>query len=524
MKITAPTRVQSLVVPQLISEDAKDMLISSPTGSGKTLAYVLPILQRLLEESGEEDKDRHAVGTRVLIVVPTRELCVQIEEVLSNVAKKFYWIVCGSVMGGEKKKSEKARLRKGVTVLVSTPGRLLDHLKTTESFNLSNLRYLVFDEADRLMDMGFEASLTEIYDILSERVSDRFNADKVRAVLLSATLKPHVKGFASRVLRDPHYVSVHKEAVVDKDLSDVNIREEEAKEIALPETLQHGVVEVGYSRKFTALLGFLRWKMQTQEELKAIVFMTACAEVEYYHALLQEANVFPDADLHMLHGSLPQVDRTQIFLKFCSAKSGVLLCTNVAARGLDLPEIDWSIQYDAPEDVAEYVHRAGRTARKGRKGRGLLFLSPEKEIGFAKILEDHGIQLKKVELGPLVDLGFDLSNKCISVLVTDKEIEAKANAAFVAFVRGYSTYPRALKFIFHPKNLNLGKVAKSFLLRNAPSTIAKIFNRQRTAAPISMKEAVKIRNPEFAKGAMKQVHKGKKPLNTKFDALAEFMC
>jgi ATP-dependent RNA helicase DDX31/DBP7 len=413
-------------------------------------------------------------------------------------------------------------LRKGVTVLVCTPGRLLDHLQTTASFNVSNLSYVVFDEADRLMDMGFEASITEIYNILASKIPRRFSHNQVRCIMLSATLKAQVEGLASRVLTNPLYLAVSHNEDEAKESAD-GVRSD-SKAIALPETLQHGVIEVDYTKKINALLGFLNWKMKTQEDLKAIIFMTACAEVEFYYTLMLEAGLFKDGELHMLHGSLPQVDRTQIFLRFCSAKSGILICTNVAARGLDLPEIDWSIQYDAPEDVSEYVHRAGRTARKGRKGRGLLFLSPNKEIGFANVLGEHGIELRRVESEPLLRLAYESMNKCLSIMVADKEVEAKANAAFIAFVRGYSTYPKHLKSFFHPKNLHLGHVAKSFLLRNPPSTIAKMFNKERSSNALSVKEASKIKNPEFAKGAMKLVNRGKKPLNTKIDALAEFMC
>jgi ATP-dependent RNA helicase DDX31/DBP7 len=450
-------------------------------------------LQNLQAELKEGEKliDR-GQGLRALILAPTRELCVQIEEVIRNLSMRFYWIVSGTVMGGEKKKSEKARLRKGVTILVATPGRLLDHLKTTEAFKVSNLSYLVFDESDRLMDLGFEKAVMEILDILKFKAAQQFESGTFQTIMLSATQTQSLEGFSRQLLKNPEYVSIANAS--------------KANAFALPETLQHGLIEVGYEKKFSALLGFLTWKIMSQKDLKAIIFMTACDQVEYFYNLFIAAEVFSeDVKLHMLHGSLPQVDRTQVFLKFCSAKSGILICTNVAARGLDLPEIDWSIQFDAPEDIPEYVHRAGRTARRGRKGRGLIFLSPSHEIEFANVLQDQQILLRKVEAEPLLKVGGSLMLKCFDALKSDPALEQKAHAAFVSFVRGYSTYPKHLKHIFHPNNLHLGHVARSFLLREAPSTIAKIFNHNHQPRAHSTQTSTK------------------RPMNTKFNALSEFM-
>lgn len=148
--IKQSTVVQSMAIPSILSNNCNH-IIKSQTGSGKTLAYLVPIINDLMNLKPAISRND---GTRCLVIAPTRELCAQISEVLQILTSCCVRIVGGSITGGEKRKSEKARLRKGVVVLVGTPGRLLDHLKTTESFNLTNLKYLVLDEADRLLDMG----------------------------------------------------------------------------------------------------------------------------------------------------------------------------------------------------------------------------------------------------------------------------------------------------------------------------------------------------------------------------------
>lgn len=163
------TKVQSIVMKAMLPSPSntkkfvrKNVLIKSQTGSGKTMAYLVPIVNdlMLLNPTGQQNRSG---GTQALVVAPTRELCAQIADVLHDLTQCCVWIIGGSITGGEKKKSEKARLRKGVNVLVATPGRLLDHLRTTESFKLNNLRWIVLDEADRLLDMGFEQVSYSVY-------------------------------------------------------------------------------------------------------------------------------------------------------------------------------------------------------------------------------------------------------------------------------------------------------------------------------------------------------------------------
>eukprot|EP01035_Chromulina_nebulosa_P026201 gene26201-34277_t len=160
--LTRTTSVQSAVIPTLLKR-SHNIFIKSQTGSGKTLSYLIPVIQDLITLSPPTARSD---GTRALVIAPTRELCQQISDIVTKLTRGCVWIIGGCISGGEKRKSEKARLRKGITLLVGTPGRLLDHLKATESFNLTKLRWIILDEADRLLDMGFEQTIMEILSII----------------------------------------------------------------------------------------------------------------------------------------------------------------------------------------------------------------------------------------------------------------------------------------------------------------------------------------------------------------------
>ncbi|KAG5459403.1 MAG: P-loop containing nucleoside triphosphate hydrolase protein, partial [Olpidium bornovanus] len=194
LNVRRPTSIQRKVIPVLLNpgDDATNPVVRAQTGSGKTLSYLLPIVQRLLASGGDEAAPAsRSLGTLAIVLTPTRELARQQAEVLDTILslppcthtgkRRSHWIVAGTVSGGDKKKSEKARLRKGVTILVSTPGRLLDHLQNTESFAVEKLRWLVLDEADRLMDLGFEETIRKIVQILDSRARMHSQAAKAGA-------------------------------------------------------------------------------------------------------------------------------------------------------------------------------------------------------------------------------------------------------------------------------------------------------------------------------------------------------
>lgn len=478
LSITKPTTIQNQVLPEALKENHSDLLVCSLTGSGKTICYLLPIINKLTQMTPRISRGD---GIRAIILAPTRELCLQIQQVFSKLTSlKYPWLLAGVVMGGERRKMEKAMIRKGVSVLIGTPGRILDHLEHTTAMNCRELQFLMLDEADRLLDLGFQPLLLQVLSLLKARAPPKFEVDyrtkkrPLQMMMVSATLTPSIESLASEFLESPLFIqNTHMSGT----------------QFVVPEGMSQGFVRVDHKRRFFALYAFLSWKQKAHSDLKAIIFMSTCAEVEFYTNIL--SLWFEDSwkkQLYKLHGSLDQVERSQTFLRFSSGKAGIMLCTNVAARGLDLPEVDWIVQYDPPEDVAEYVHRIGRTARLGRNGRSLLFLEPNHEAEFIEYLKSKAeiTDIKELDLDTLLQSaqGSQDSDVNWSRFINDVESDGtllqQARGAYLAFVRSYATYSRDLKHIFHVKNLHLGHLARSFGLRDPPkSFLTAIQNSKR---------------------------------------------
>ncbi|GHP04388.1 hypothetical protein PPROV_000314200 [Pycnococcus provasolii] len=447
LHFSKPTQVQTLSIPPLIK--GKDVLVQAPTGSGKTLAFLLPLVHRIISRGARLFGKQHegpierAHGTVVLVVSPTRELSLQIESVCNTLlygCRMNAQIVCGHVIGGEKVKSEKSRLRKGITVLCCTPGRLLEHLKNTASFRVDHLKALVLDEADRLLELGFMATLREILEILERKAAPRRQTALFSATLLHACgvdggdlaapargkQKHTVAHLAELSLNDPAIVRVGAQAGASAGLSGdnndtTNNAEDEVPHYSMPSTLVHASIEVPCKERLSLLVALLRQRCSRSDDVKAshggdgsgddggnhkaIVFMSAKDSVMFHHTLLGTAELGRSAGrfasclplgvvrgvpLYYIHGDLPQDERAKQLLRFSKAPCGALLCTDVASRGLDLPAVNLIVQFDCPGDAADYVHRAGRCARTGAAGTSVLFLRPC-ESEFGTWIEQRGV-------------------------------------------------------------------------------------------------------------------------------------
>lgn len=303
-------------------------------------------------------------GTGVIVVSPTRELALQIFGVARELMEKHSQTF-GIVIGGANRRAEAEKLVKGVNLLIATPGRLLDHLHNTPGFVFKNLKSLIIDEADRILEVGFEDEMRSIIKILP---SDR------QTMLFSATQTTKVEDLARISLKPgPLYINV-----------------DYRKEHSTVEGLEQGYVICDSDTRFRLLFSFLK----KHQKKKVIVFFSSCNSVKFYAELLN----YIDLPVLELHGKLKQQARTNRFFEFCNATSGTLICTDVAARGLDIPEVDWVIQFDPPDDPRDYIHRVGRTARGSQgKGRSLMFLLPS-EIGFLKLLKEARVPLVEFEL------------------------------------------------------------------------------------------------------------------------------
>lgn len=520
------TRIQRLCWEGMCRRDA-DVIIRSETGSGKTLAYALPLLHQLLLSCDTHPVQRDRCGTLLLVMCPTRELVVQVTQTLTDVLRHALFLTVGGIYGGESRHKEKARLRKGLPVLVATPGRMLDHLQSTSSWVVSGLQALVMDEADRLLDMGFEKALLQIMELLKEKMHGAASAasaglnsstgspllphrlDEVKRVLVSATITDGVERLSHFTLRPP------------------TLRFGETEDLfTIPPTLRQQYACVPTKHRLSALLSFLRSQVDAGAK-KMVIFVSTADGTEFLYYLVSRLmdpfrrggsaayegvrgvlpkkktssstlsvrrmtalanqhlhrrsdeesedederergldkvitfeettseedmeeegemrdldggetgngtsngggrgsgaaramgerhgravrggkSYFLDVDVFKLHGNMSQVDRAAVFHSFrygttggkknnhhivgdpssppsTSSRCAILFCTDVAARGLDMPDIHWIVHYDPPVSAPSYVHRIGRTARIGRSGDSMLFLAPHEE-GFAAYL------------------------------------------------------------------------------------------------------------------------------------------
>ncbi|POM65498.1 DEAD/DEAH box RNA helicase [Phytophthora palmivora] len=290
-----PTNVQVQTIPSVLK--GNDILVKSETGSGKTLSYLLPIVQKLQAVSPRIQ--RHD-GCMALVLAPTRELCTQILETANKLIQPFVFLVPGAIIGGEKKKAEKARLRKGITILIATPGRLADHLVNTQSFNYSRLQFLVLDEADRLLDMGFEKQITQILTILDGKKTPQ----KRQNILVSATINSGVQQLAKMSLSNP--VLIDADAVTSGEEPQSEIKPTSQDKFSTPHQLMQHFMLVPAKARLCALTCFLREELRHAPrdnkkdstgpgKCKIVVFLSTCDAVDFHYTLFRKFKVLYSA-------------------------------------------------------------------------------------------------------------------------------------------------------------------------------------------------------------------------------------
>jgi len=417
------TEIQEKAIPPLL--EGEDLVGAAKTGSGKTLAFLIPAIELV-----SKLKYNHKNGTGVIIISPTRELAMQIFGVLKSLMKNHSQTY-GLLIGGVDKREEAAKLAKGVNIVVATPGRLLDHLQNTEKFLYKGLKCLIIDEADKILDIGFEEDMKQILKLLPE---DR------QTMLFSATLSSKTNDLIEHAIkRNPVRVGI-----------------EETRDEATVAGLQQGYVVAKSETRFLILYTFLR----KYKKKKIMVFLSSCDAVKFYYELLN----YIELPVTALHGKQKQSVRTRTFSQFSHAQSGTLLCTDVAARGLDIPNVDWIIQYDPPDDPKEYIHRVGRTARGlGSRGNALLIIRPE-EVGFLKYLKRAKIPLQEYEISQKKIA--NIQEQLEKLVAKNYALNISAKEAFRSYVRAYNSH--SLKDTFNMATLDLIAVAKSFGFDHPP--------------------------------------------------------
>ncbi|KAI9402313.1 hypothetical protein POPTR_001G250700v4 [Populus trichocarpa] len=417
------TQIQARAIPPLLV--GKDVLGAARTGSGKTLAFLIPAVE-LLHNVHFAPRN----GTGVVVICPTRELAIQTHAVAKDLLK-YHSQTLGLVIGGAARRGEAERLVKGVNLLVATPGRLLDHLQNTKGFIYKNLKCLTIDEADRILEANFEEEMKQIIKLLPKAR---------QTALFSATQTKKVEDLARLSFQTtPVYIDV-----------------DDGRTKVTNEGLQQGYCVVPSAKRFVLLYSFLKRNLSK----KVMVFFSSCNSVKFHADLLRYIQV----ECFDIHGKQKQQKRTSTFFDFCKAEKGILLCTDVAARGLDIPAVDWIVQFDPPDEPKEYIHRVGRTARgEGAKGNALLFLIPE-ELQFLRYLKAAKVPVKEYEFDQkkLANVQSQLEK----LVANNYYLNKSAKDAYRSYMLAYNSH--SMKDIFNVHRLDLQAVAASFCFSSPP--------------------------------------------------------
>ncbi|KAI8825225.1 P-loop containing nucleoside triphosphate hydrolase protein [Fimicolochytrium jonesii] len=357
---TEPTGIQRQAVPVALS--GRDMIGIAKTGSGKTAAFVWPMLVHIMDQR-ELEKGEGPIG---LILAPTRELAHQIYIETKKYAKA-YGLNCACVYGGASKSDQFKDLRSPVEILVATPGRLLDLIKM-KATNLRRVSYLVLDEADRMFDLGFEPQVRSLCTAVRP---DR------QTLLFSATMRKRVERLARDVLTDPVRISIGAQNAANADITQhIHV---------LPDDTYKWAWLTSHLPAFTA-------------EGSVLVFIGRKAGVDALTDSLQGARV----ECAKLHGDMMQADRDRVVREFKAGKFKLLVCTDVAARGLDIKSVRTVINYDAPKDIETHIHRIGRTGRAGTKGDAHTLITQSEDRFAAELvrnLEESGVAVQSDVMG-----------------------------------------------------------------------------------------------------------------------------
>src|SRR5579884_2877341 len=363
MEITEPTPIQAEAIPALLA--GKDFVGQAATGSGKTLAYGIPLVERIA---------RNTRVVQALVLVPTRELAIQVHEVLSQLASPRR-LATALLVGGRPYGNQLSALRYGAQIVVGTPGRVKDHLDRG-SFVLSQLRMCVLDEADQMLDIGFAPVIEEILTT---------TPDKRQMALFSATMPDWVEMLSQKFLKDP-------------------IKVEITPAMDLPNTIEQIAYQVPQEQKMAALCTLLR----SMEGESSLIFGKTKYGVEKLGKQLNKLGF----RVETLHGNKSQSAREKVLTAFRKGQVHTLLATNVAARGLDITGIDQVINYELPESSDLFTHRIGRTGRMGRRGKAITLLVPSDLPKWRRMARSlgQGVVLQKLVVEEEADVASPLAS------------------------------------------------------------------------------------------------------------------
>ena len=432
---------------------------------------MIPILDNLFRDGWVKEE-----GLGALILLPTRELAMQVFEVINKIGKYHNFSV-GMVIGGNDYEKEKYIVN-NMNILIGTPGRILQHMSESYMFNADNLKMLIIDEADRILDEGFEE---ELFKLLKYLPKNR------QTLLFSATLTRNLKRLVKIHMRSPEYINISNTDNVLDTIENINKNElsimkinnntkdtnnnndssiNNSNDLIIPKNLNQFYTIVEPENRVNVLYSFLK----THKTSKCLVFVSSRKQVRYF------TEVFKHLKLGMLfldiHGKQKQGKRSTTFYTFSQKRNSVVLfATDLASRGVDFPAIDWVIQLDPPEDISQYIHRVGRTARYKSDENNILFVS-EKENNFINELKIRKINILKMKIPP--NKISNITPVVRSLLSEHKELIELAEKAITSYVKSINLM--ANKNVFNVKNIDLGKLALSYGLVSSPEMIIKTRN------------------------------------------------
>jgi ATP-dependent RNA helicase RhlE len=350
-----PTDIQFKAIDPILK--GEDVLAIAQTGTGKTAAFVIPILEKV----NNKIQKKRSEGIKSLVLVPTRELALQITDVFIEIGKNLK-VVSACIHGGVDQNPQISRLNKGVDILVATPGRMFD-LVSQGHLDLHRVEILVLDEADHMLDLGF---IKDIRDLMKHIPKKR------QTLFFSATITKKIKNLA--------YDLVHSSA----------IRIQISPKNPIAKNIDHAVVFIEMDDKRF----FLENILKQYEESKFVIFVRTKVRAERVMAAMERVQI----NTEFLHGGVDQNSRLDILKRFRKNENRILITTDVAARGIDIPDVDYVINYDIPEVAENYVHRVGRTGRGTKRGQALSFCSTE-EIPFLNEIEIYtGEEIQHFEI------------------------------------------------------------------------------------------------------------------------------
>ena len=356
MGFEKPTPIQAQAIPVVI--DNKDLIAVAQTGTGKTAAFLLPILHKISEEQTPEGE------INTLIISPTRELAVQIDQQLEGLG---YFTIATSmpVYGGgdgDGFSREKKALEGGAHIIVGTPGKLISHLNLGYA-KTENLKHLILDEADRMLDMGF-------YDDIMKIISHLPKTDARQTLMFSATMPPKIRKLAKDILKDPEEISIAISKPAEK------------------------VVQAAFLAYDGQKIELVKYLLRDNDIPSLIIFASTKVKVKQLTKELQDEGL----NAKPISSDLEQVDRLSILNEFKSKKLQILVATDVISRGIDIDNIDMVINYDVPNDPEDYIHRIGRTARASSEGEAVTFINTDDQWKFGRIEDLIEKEIRKVDL------------------------------------------------------------------------------------------------------------------------------